>query len=174
MFRRRTTLSLAAAALGLVALGGCGSSEPAPATSQAGVATAPTPAPSQPNAPTAEISEIPETPATPETPEQATAAGAYITYDTYRKNPAAATGRVVLFFHAGWCPTCQEAERNLTSSPVPGGLTVVKVDFDHSSNLRQRYGVTVQHTFVQVDPSGAQLAKWSGSSDAAAILGKTV
>lgn len=86
----------------------------------------------------------------------------------------AAQGQVVLCFHAGWCPTCQEAERNLTSAPLPSGLTVVKVDYDNSNELRQKYGVTLQHTFVQVDASGSQLAKWSGSNDATAILARTV
>jgi len=75
----------------------------------------------------------------------------------------------VLFFHASWCPTCQAAEANLTSQPVPDGLTVVKTDFDTMTELRQKYGVTVQHTFVQIDAGGAQLAKWSGSTSAAEI-----
>ena len=97
--------------------------------------------------------------------------GSYIDYDDYRSDPAIFDrgGDVVLFFHAGWCPTCQAAEANLTSQPVPDGLTIVKTDFDTMTELRQKYGVTVQHTFVQVDADGEQLAKWSGSTTAEEI-----
>ena len=80
----------------------------------------------------------------------------------------------MLFFHATWCPICREVEESLTTAPVPAGLTVVKVDFDDASELRERYGVTIQHTFVQVDPEGRQLAKWSTGTTADEILGKTV
>jgi thioredoxin 1 len=37
------------------------------------------------------------------------------------------------------------------------------VDFDDSIELRKKYGVTVQHTFVQIDSSGGAIGKWSGS-----------
>jgi len=42
------------------------------------------------------------------------------------------------------------------------------------TGLRKEYGVTTQHTFVQVDPSGAEIAKWTGSEGGAEILAKTV
>ena len=90
-------------------------------------------------------------------------------------DPAAHRGStVVLFFHAGWCPTCKRAEKNIESEAVPAGLTIVKTDFDSSDDLRQQYGVTVQHTFVQISPDGSTLAKFTGSDTAAEILGKTV
>ena len=73
-----------------------------------------------------------------------------------------------------WCPTCQRADKNLKGSGVPEGLTVVKTDYDSSSALKKQYGVTVQHTFVQVDPSGEALAKFTGSDTAEEIAGKTV
>lgn len=37
------------------------------------------------------------------------------------------------------------------------------VDYDDSDDLKIRYGVTYQHTLVQVDENGKQLKKWSGS-----------
>ena len=101
---------------------------------------------------------------------------AYISYADYQADKAAydAGGDVVLFFAASWCPTCQRADKNLKGSGVPEGLTVVKTDFDSSTALRKQYGVTVQHTFVQVDPSGKALAKFSGSDTAEEISGQTV
>ena len=106
----------------------------------------------------------------------ATAPGAYITLADYRGSQSMYdAGDVVLFFHASWCPTCKETQENLEADPaaIPAGLTIVKVDFDDSDDLRGKYGVTTQHTFVQVDADGAELAKWSGSLTAADIAGQT-
>jgi thiol-disulfide isomerase/thioredoxin len=101
--------------------------------------------------------------------------GSYVTYDEFQSDEAAfAEGDVVLFFHASWCPKCQETEENLNASGVPDGLTVVKVDFDSSTQLRQQYGVTLQHTFVQIDAEGNQVAKWNGSYTADDIVSETV
>ena len=101
--------------------------------------------------------------------------GAYISQAEYEKDPAAfADSTVVLFFHAPWCPSCRATEQAIRKTGVPAGLTLVKVDFDTQTALRKTYGVTQQHTFVQVDGTGAELAKWTGSPDGAAILAKTV
>jgi thioredoxin 1 len=42
-------------------------------------------------------------------------------------------------------------------------LTIVVVDFDENVDLKKQYGVTVQHTFVQINDQGEELKKWSGS-----------
>jgi hypothetical protein len=47
---------------------------------------------------------------------------------------------------------------------IPVDLTIVVVDFDTATDLRKLYGVTVQHTFVQIDDSGEAIGKWSGST----------
>lgn len=74
--------------------------------------------------------------------------GSFISRTAYEANPTKYdNGDVVLFFNASWCPTCQEAEGNLTSQPVPDGVTIVDVDYDSNTDLRQEYGVTTQHTF---------------------------
>lgn len=105
----------------------------------------------------------------------AVAAGAYVSLADYEADPTAHAGTtVVYFFHAEWCPSCRATESALAESGVPDGLTVVKVDFDSATELRQRYGVTQQHTFVQVDDGGAEVATWTGSADGAAILAETV
>lgn len=62
----------------------------------------------------------------------------------------------VLFFHASWCPYCKEKDENLQKwyrdEQIP--LNTYKVDFDTSMELRQRYGVAQQDTFVVVDGQG--------------------
>jgi thiol-disulfide isomerase/thioredoxin len=108
--------------------------------------------------------------------EPAAAAGAFITLAEYEgSKDMYAEGDVVLFFAADWCPTCQEATTNLEAdlAAIPAGLAIVRVDYDNSDELKQKYGVTVQHTFVQVDPEGNEVAKWSGSVTADEIAKQT-
>jgi thioredoxin 1 len=163
--RSRTIRSAAAPALALaLVLAGCGTQAAGPAGSA--------PPTTSDTAPRAARSEA----ATGAAPGAATSLpGAYLTLAEFRADPAARAGtRVVYFFHAPWCPTCRATERAIGETGVPDGLTVVKVDFDTETALRQRYGVTQQHTFVQVGPDGAALGTWTGSADGAAILAATV
>lgn len=78
-------------------------------------------------------------------------------------------GHVVLFFHASWCPTCRAANENLSAGSLPDGLLVLKTDYDTSTELKKKYGVTSQHTFVEVDAQGNMKKKWLGSSTVAEI-----
>lgn len=70
---------------------------------------------------------------------------------------ADADGRVILFFHATWCPQCVTVDGDIKASGVPSGITIVKVDYDTNQDLRAEYGVTQQTTFVEVDSSGAKV-----------------
>lgn len=94
------------------------------------------------------------------------AAGSYGDY-----SPSVLTnGRTkVLFFHAAWCPTCRTADTQLTAwyATHPFPVSVYKVDFDTELELRQRYGVTRQHTYVLVDGDGDPLKILEGPTDAA-------
>ena len=111
----------------------------------------------------------------PTPPPDGAAAGAYLSKADYAEQAGSRAGtKVVYFFHAPWCPTCRATEKAIGRDGIPAGLTLVKVDFDTENDLRKKYGVTTQHTFVQVDPSGAELAKWTGSIGGAEILAKTV
>ncbi len=87
-------------------------------------------------------------------------------YEAYSadKIARAETGDVVLFFHASWCPSCRglntSIEGNLKS--IPEGVTILKTDYDKETELKKKYGVTYQHTLVQVDKNGNLIKKWSG------------
>ena len=83
--------------------------------------------------------------------------GAYLDY--YDGAIAETAGTKVLFFHASWCPKCRDLEENILASDIPDNFTVFKVDFDTATELRQRYGVTLQTTIVYVDDDGDALAK---------------
>jgi thiol-disulfide isomerase/thioredoxin len=106
----------------------------------------------------------------------AAAAGNYIMYESYEAAPGQyAESNVVLFFSAAWCSTCKKARSNFEASvdQIPSDLTVVVVDFDNSSELRKKYGVTLQHTFVQIDSMGEMVKKWSGSTSIEQIVNQT-
>ncbi len=90
-------------------------------------------------------------------------AGEYTDYTEAAFAAASGTKRVY-FFHAKWCPTCQAANTafNENLSEIPDNVVLFKTDYDTETTLKQRYGITYQHTFVQVDENGNELAKWNG------------
>lgn len=100
-----------------------------------------------------------------EVAEMSTPSNSYITLEQYEANKAAYSAeKVVLFFNAQWCSTCKSARTNFEANlaDFPDDLTIVLVDYVTALDLRKTYGVTLQHTFVQVDVNGKELAKWSG------------
>jgi thiol-disulfide isomerase/thioredoxin len=64
----------------------------------------------------------------------------------------------IIFFHAAWCTTCRalNAELEESISELPAGTVVLKADYDSETDLRQKYGVNLQHTLVFVDDEGNQ------------------
>jgi len=95
----------------------------------------------------------------------------YIDYDSALLANAN-DGDVVLFFHAAWCPSCRTLDNGLKKElkDFPDDLTVLKVDYDKEKELKKKYSITYQHTLVQVDSQGNELAKWNGGNDLNSIL----
>lgn len=87
--------------------------------------------------------------------------GTYAEYDSSLVGKSEST---VLAFFAAWCPSCVAADTSISAADVPDGLSILKVDFDSATDLRQEYGVTSQHTFVQVDAEGNLMKKWVGGT----------
>lgn len=97
------------------------------------------------------------------------------TYTEYNetKLTMAETGDVVLFFHATWCPSCKALDNaiNKDIESIPGNLTILKVDYDNATELKKKYGVTTQHTLVQVDADGNMIQKKLGGNRLSDITG---
>ncbi len=97
--------------------------------------------------------------------------GSYEAYSS-EKLAMAESGDVVLFFHASWCPSCRalnsDIEKNAGS--IPSGVSILKLDYDKETELKKKYGVTYQHTLVQVDKDGNMIKKWSGSPKLNSLL----
>ncbi len=159
-----------AAAVSLAACGGSAATVTQSATTAAPAATAPpsatgvSAAPSSGSAGTSGAAAGGQSTARP---------GEYLEYQAFSADPAAhGNTAVVLFFHAPWCPDCRATETSITKDGLPAGLTVVKVDYDSMTDLKVKYGVTHQHTFVRIDAQGTLLAKWTGTFTGAAIKAK--
>lgn len=120
----------------------------------------------------AAVSEQPEAPSSAEpadasedaaASDTATSAGTYVDYSDTAI--ASAQGRTFLFFHASWCPICRTLDSDILASGVPAGVTIIKVDYDSSQDLRQQYGVTQQTTIVEVDTAGNGLQNYVAFND---------
>lgn len=95
-------------------------------------------------------------------------------YDAYspEKLALAKNHKTLLFFKADWCPSCVTADQTLNRefAAIPKDLAILKVSYDTEIALRKKYGVTIQHTFVQVDAQGNLLTKWVGGTSLAEIM----
>ena len=111
------------------------------------------------------ISESPKSDEPTGSSAKADSPGVYEQYDSSKLSKASDSS-VVLFFNAKWCSECQKANASFSSNPIPNNLTILSVDYDKNIELRKKYGVTFQHTFVQVDSDGNLIKKWSGSDTA--------
>jgi thioredoxin 1 len=100
--------------------------------------------------------------------------GSYESYSPEKIAMASSAHNVVLFFHASWCPTCIALDKDIKShvKDIPSNLTILDVDYDTSTSLKQKYGVTVQHTLVEVDAKGNLIKKWLGSPTLADLASK--
>jgi len=107
--------------------------------------------------------------------ETSMSTGSYEAYSP-EKLSKAEDGKVVLFFRASWCPTCRALDSNIKSNlgDIPEGLTILDVDYDNSTALKQKYGVTYQHTLVQVDAEGNMIKKWTNSQTLQALASQVV
>ena len=84
---------------------------------------------------------------------------------------AAAEGtKQVLYFYANWCPTCGPADVGFMegSDRIPEDMVVIRVNYNDTDTdqaekeLANKYEVTYQHTYVQLDEQGEVVTKWNG------------
>lgn len=89
------------------------------------------------------------------------------TYTAYQDGIIGNGKRSLLFFHASWCPICQRADGELKSIYGEGGVPIntYKIDYDSAKQLKERYGVTYQHTFVLIDEQGNPLQVMQGPTE---------
>jgi len=71
------------------------------------------------------------------------------------------TWDTVLFFHADWCPTCNQAQ-SVFEEWLPAWLTILKVDYDEEEDLKAKHQILTQTSYVYVAPDGSQIKRWVG------------
>lgn len=95
-------------------------------------------------------------------------------YQEYDENllSMAKTGNVVLFFEADWCPTCRALDADIKANldKIPQDTAILTLDYDTEDALKESYGVTTQHTLIQVGPDGEVIKKWVGSNKLQFVL----
>lgn len=91
-------------------------------------------------------------------------------YETYDEWSLWEAENTILFFHASWCGSCKKTHDSLSETGLPDNVKVLKVDFDTAMDLKKKYEIVKEHTFVQVDKNGEMIKKWSGSFTAEDIL----
>lgn len=84
-------------------------------------------------------------------------------YANFSKNIIGNGKMSVLFFHATWCGECQRDDKALRQWQASGGLPidVYEIDYDTSAELKNRYGVVQQNTYVVIDGEGKALSSVS-------------
>ena len=81
-----------------------------------------------------------------------------------------ASKRRILFFYANWCPTCRPADENFIQNEgrIPNDVVLIRVNYNDTDtdqdeeDLAKKYGITYQHTFVQIDSDEQAVTKWNG------------
>ena len=93
----------------------------------------------------------------------------YIDYNDAQYDRHLGKDPLILFFYAAWCPLCRSSDATLEEAfpDLKGGVIWMKVDYDTELELRKKYGVTYQDTFVILDASGEVVKKDNGVSSAA-------
>ncbi len=107
----------------------------------------------------------------------ASSSGTKVIFTTLEAAEAlAAKQPTVLFFAADWCPYCQADLKDINANGNQlGDVAIVVANYDTATDLKAKYGITVQDTFVQIDSSGTQKAIWrSGGGGVDGILSHIV
>jgi thiol-disulfide isomerase/thioredoxin len=75
----------------------------------------------------------------------------------------AAKQPTVVFLAADWYPYCQADLKDINANGNQlGDVAVVVANYDTATELKAKYRITVQDTFVQIDASGMEKAIWRG------------
>jgi thioredoxin 1 len=152
--------------LAIIAIATNQSSEPAALTASQDIGAEETlssdiePAVTQSNPETEAVS----TPAEP-------ASGTYQTYST-EALAASSAKHNILIFSATWCPSCRALDKDIKDNVgnIPGDTALFTVDYDSNVALRQKYGVTTQHTLVLVETDGTSIKSWRGGNTLTSVL----
>jgi thiol:disulfide interchange protein len=72
--------------------------------------------------------------------------------------------KVVLYFWAPWCVSCTTLDQDILDHKVqvPPDVTLLRVPYDTAHDLKQKYQIITQHSFVRLDDHDNSLGSWVG------------
>jgi len=115
------------------------------------------------------VAEIPSTSDT-----QVAEVGTYQAYDPALVANSDAE-HIVLFFAASWCPSCRALDKDILANQgsIPSGVEIYKVDYDTAIALKKQYGVTTQHSLIEIASDGTAKSSITHPATLADVL-KTI
>lgn len=98
--------------------------------------------------------------------------GSYVNYSSSVLNESKEGKKIVLFFHAPWCPHCKATDDDIKShlDQIPNNVVIVKADYDGETALKKTYGVTQQNTAVYLNTDASAKTKFSGFDTLSQLL----
>jgi len=74
--------------------------------------------------------------------------------------------KVILYFWAPWCSSCASLDIEIEKNPslIPDHVAVLQIPYDTATELKHRYNIVVQHTFVAIDDQGNPTEMWVGGT----------
>lgn len=76
--------------------------------------------------------------------------------------------RVVYFFKTASCASCKTAQKDLdtrlSTYSTPFVVVVVEYDKEPGKTLKEKYGISSDHTWIQIDADGNVVTKWQGGT----------
>lgn len=81
---------------------------------------------------------------------------------------------ILLFFHADWCSTCKNFDKQISELKNIDNLTILKVDFDKETELKKKYSILSQSTFVQIDKEWNAYKRFLWKTDIKDIISNLV
>lgn len=88
----------------------------------------------------------------------------YLEYSDATLMQSIISSKTVLYFWAPWCSTCSSLDGDIQkdSTIIPLDTIILRVDYDTESELKRKYNVVTQHTFVKIDANGESVTSWVG------------
>lgn len=80
--------------------------------------------------------------------------------------------RIFLSFSATWCPSCRALDADIlaNASDIPPNVEIYKVDYDTATDLKRQYGITVQHSIIEINSDGEAVGSITHPLDLASLL----
>lgn len=98
-------------------------------------------------------------------------AGIYTDYEWGKNYITDSSKKIVLFFHAWRCPSCIQADKDIVANQntIDSNMVILKVDYDTATDLKKKYEITTQTSYVLLNADGSLNKKSAGMTSLSSI-----